>query len=137
MISIQICQTPSSFPKFHPLSQNSNALSLWDFSFYDFKLGKEMRCMGLTKIILNARDLLPKLRILNICQFGNENWGSCTSFRINSTRFQSSATHFHPSKNFKYSIFTLICTHMAQYSLFSGACKMCLMGDIQVHSKYR
>ena len=31
-----------------------------------------MRCMGLTKIILNARDLLPKLRILNICQFGNE-----------------------------------------------------------------
>ena len=80
----------------------SKALCLWNFSFYDFKLGKEMRCMGLTKIIINARDLLPKLRILNIRQFGNENGGSCTSFRINSTRFQSSATHFYPSKSFEY-----------------------------------
>ena len=96
-ISIQICQTPSSFPKFHPLAQKR-----FVYETFDFKLGKEMRCMVLTNIILNPRDLLPKLRILNIRQFGNENGGSCTSFGINSTRFQSSATHFYHCKSFKY-----------------------------------
>ena len=88
------------FPKIPPPC--SKALCLWNFSFFDFKLGKEMRCMGLTKIILNARDLLTKVRILNIRQLGKENGGSCTSFRINSDSFQSSATHFYPSKSLKY-----------------------------------
>ena len=46
-------------------------------------------------------------------------------------------TDLYWNKEWKNDIFILICAHMAQNPLFWGACKMCLMGDIQVHSKYR
>ena len=48
-----------------------------------------------------------------------------------------SLTDLYWNKEWKNDIFILICAHMAQNPLFLDACKMCLIGDIQVHSKYR
>ena len=64
-------------------------------------------------------------------------WKCCTCFPWSVAHYNSwGLPHRHGFKESKNHNIILICAHMAWISYFSGACKMCLVGDIKVRVYY-
>ena len=74
--------------------------------------------------------------MLKIPEFESKTWWVNVAFKVDSCYRDQGVTKLYCFKESKFHEIFLICGHMAQNPYFPADRKMCLMGDIQVSSKF-